>query len=120
MIRTVVVTLPRMISDILEQLVVDDVALDIAARFDTRELIEDRLRAILPDLVLIGVRPGESWMIAQSVLTAVPAAKVIVFLSEGRSAYISEGHASWTYLPDCSAAAIAGIIHTINARDGNS
>jgi hypothetical protein len=109
-----------MISDIVEQLVVDDVALDIAARFDTRELIEDNLRAILPDLVLIGVRPGESRMIAQSVLTAVPDAKVIVFLSDSSSAYVSEEDASWTHLPDCSAAAITSIIRTFNARDGNS
>jgi hypothetical protein len=117
-IRTVVITLPMMISDIVEQLVIDDVALDIAARFDTRELIEDKLRAVLPDLVLVGLSPGESEKIGLSLSAVVPDAKVIVFSSDGRSAYVSEKGTSRTSLTDFSPGAITSVIRTI--RTGRS
>jgi DNA-binding NarL/FixJ family response regulator len=107
-----------MISDIVEQLVIDDVALDIAARFDTRELIEDKLRAILPDLVLVGLSPGESEKIGLSLSAVVPDAKVIVFSSDGRSAYVSAKGTSWTHLTDFSPDAITSVIRTI--RTGRS
>jgi hypothetical protein len=117
-IRTVVITLPRMISDIVEQLVIDDVELDIVGRFDTRERIEDDVRAVSPDLVLIGLMPGESVMTGLSFLTVVPAAKVIGFSSDSHSAYVSQRDASWTHLPDLSADAIASVIRTIGSDGG--
>jgi hypothetical protein len=117
-IRTVVITLPMMISDIVEQLVIDDVALDIAARFDNRELIEDKLRAVLPDLVLVGLSPGESEKIWLSLSALVPDAKFIVFSSDGRCAYVLAKGTSRTPLTDFSPDAIASVIRTI--RTGRS
>jgi DNA-binding NarL/FixJ family response regulator len=117
-IRTVVITLPMMISDIVKQLLIDDVKLDIVGRFDNRELIEDMLRAISPDLVLVGLSPDEPGITGLSFLTVVPAAKVIVFSSDGHSAYVSQRGASWTHLPDVSPDAITSVIRSVG-KDGN-
>jgi hypothetical protein len=112
-IRTVVITLPTMISDIVEELFIADAELDIVERCDTRKLIEDKLRAVLPDLVLLGLSSGESWMIAQSVLAVVPDAKLIAFSSDGASAYVSDRDGSWTALTDFSPGEITGAIRAI-------
>ena len=117
-IRTVVITLPMMIGDIVKELLIDDVELDIVGRFDSRERIEDMLRAILPDLVLVGLSPGESGISTQSFLAVVPNAKVIAFSSDGRSAYVSQTGGSWTHLRDFGPDAITKVIRTIR-RDGN-
>jgi DNA-binding NarL/FixJ family response regulator len=117
-IRTVAITLPMMISDIVKALLTDDVELDIVARFDSRELVEDQLRAVSPDLILVGLSPGEPGMTGLSFLTVVPDAKVIGFSSDGRSAYVSQRDASWTHLPDFSADAITKVIRIIG-RHGN-
>ena len=117
-IRTVVITLPMMIGDIVKELLIDDVELDIVGRFDSRERIEDMLRAVLPDLVLVGLSPGESGISTQSFLAVVPNAKVIAFSSDGHSAYVSQSDASWTHLPDVSPDAITSVIRGIG-RDGN-
>jgi DNA-binding NarL/FixJ family response regulator len=107
-----------MISDIVEQLVIDDVELDIVGRFDNRERIEDILRVASPELVLIGLSPDESGVTGLFFLTVVPDAKVIAFSSDGRSAYVSQRGASWTHLPDVSPDAITSVIRSI-ASDGN-
>src|SRR6516164_110098 len=117
-IRTVVITLPMMIGDIVKELLINDVELDIVGRFDSRERIEDMLRAILPDLVLVGLSPGESGISTQSFLAVVPNAKVIAFSSDGRSAYVSQTGGSWTHLRDFGLDAITKVIRTIR-RDGN-
>jgi hypothetical protein len=107
-----------MISDIVKQLLIDDVKLDIVGRFDSRELIEAKLRAISPELVMVGLSPDESGMTGLSFLTVVPDAKVIAFSSDGHSAYVSQRDASWTHLPDVSPDAITSVIRSIG-RDGN-
>ena len=117
-IRTVVITLPMMIGDIVKELLIDDVELDIVGRFDSRELIEDKLRAISPELVLVGLSPDEPGMMGPYFLTVVPDAKVIAFSSDGRSAYVSQTGGSWTHLRDFGPDAITKVIRTIR-RDGN-
>jgi DNA-binding NarL/FixJ family response regulator len=118
-IRTVVITLPMLISDIVKQLLIDDAKLDIVGRFDSRELIEAELRAISPELVLVGLGPEEPGMTGLSFLAVVPSAKVIAFSSDGRSAYVSQRGASWTHLPDVGAEAITSVIRSIG-RDRNT
>jgi DNA-binding NarL/FixJ family response regulator len=117
-IRTVVITLPMLISDIVNQLLIDDVKLDIVARLDSRELIEDMLRAVSPEFVLVGLGPDEPGVTGLSFLTAAPAAKVIAFSSDGHSAYVSQRGGSWTHLPDVSPDAITSVIRSIG-RGGN-
>ena len=54
-IRTVLTTMSPLISDTLVQQIGGHVDLDIVAKIDTRDRLEERLRAIGPDLVLIGL-----------------------------------------------------------------
>jgi DNA-binding NarL/FixJ family response regulator len=117
-IRTVVITLPMLISDIVKQLLIDDVKLDIVGRFDSRELIEAKLRAISPELVLVGLGPDEPGITALSFLAVVPSATVIAFSSDGHSAYVSQRGGSWTHLPDVGPEAITSVIRSIH-RDAN-
>jgi len=117
-IRTVVITLPMLISDIVEQLLIDDVKLDVVGRFDSRERIEAELRAISPELVLVGLGPDEPGTTGLSFLAVVPFAKVIAFSSDGHSAYVSQPDASWTHLPDVGPDAITRVIRSIR-RDEN-
>jgi DNA-binding NarL/FixJ family response regulator len=112
-IRTVLTTISPLFSDILEQLIGGHVDLDIVAKTDTRDRLEERLRAIGPDLVLIGLYHGEADEIAHSLLAAAPLAKVIAFSTDGRHAYVYERHAHRTALidftPDGLVKAISGI-----------
>ena len=71
-IRTVVVTMSRMLSDIITALVTDHAALDLVAEFDNRADAENRLSAIAPDLILIGLRDGEPDGIGRTLLALVP------------------------------------------------
>ena len=93
-IRTVLTTMSPLFSDILVQQIGGHVDLDIVAKIDTRDRLEERLRAIGPDLVLIGLYHGEADEIAHSLLAAAPVAKVIAFSTDGRHAYVHErgGH----------------------------
>jgi DNA-binding NarL/FixJ family response regulator len=112
-IRTVLTTISPLFSDILEQLIGGHVDLDIVAKIDTRDRLEEGLRAIGPDLVLIGLYHGEADEIAHSLLAAAQLPKVIAFSTDGRHAYVHERPAHRTALidvtPDGLVKAISGI-----------
>lgn len=116
-IRTVVVTLPRIISDIVEQLLTDRTELRICARLDTRAALEDSLRMILPGLVLIGLAPGESPAIGASVSAIVPDATVIAFSSDGCSAHVTARGISLAPIIPPTADAIISVIRGIELTD---
>jgi hypothetical protein len=66
-----------MLRDIIMELATSNVALEIVADFPTRDRIADRLKAILPGLVLIGLARGETDQIARDILLAAPYSKVV-------------------------------------------
>jgi DNA-binding NarL/FixJ family response regulator len=92
--------------DIIEQSVTGHVALDIVAHLEARNLIEERLRVMKPDLVLVGLYPGEADEIGRSLLSLVPVARVIVFSSDARHAYLHEMQAHRVTLIDVSPPAL--------------
>lgn len=116
-IRTVVVTLPRMISDIVEQLLTDKTELSICARLDTRAALDDSLRTTVPDLVLVGLAPGESQAIGASVSAIVPDATVIAFSSDGRSAHVTARGISRAPIIPPTADIIISVIRGIEPAD---
>jgi chemotaxis response regulator CheB len=101
-IRTVVVTMSRILSDIITALVTDHAALDLVAEFDNRADAESRLSAIAPDLILVGLRDGEPDGIGRTFLALVPSAKVIAFSSDGRNGYLHEMPALRVEITDIS------------------
>lgn len=86
----VFVTISPLLSDIITEVMSQHVDLNIIAQFDNRDPIFNRLPALAADLVVIGLRTGETDEIAALALKAVPAAKVIGISSDGRNAYLHE------------------------------
>jgi DNA-binding NarL/FixJ family response regulator len=109
-IRTVIVTMPQMLSDIVARLVEDRATLSVVARFESRFEIEARLPALAPDLILIGLRGGEADEIAATALALVPTARVIALSGDGRNAYVHEMRIRRAMLPDVSPGSLVDVI----------
>ena len=111
-IRTAVVTMSPMLRDIIKELPVGCMRLDIVAEFTTRDLLGDRLKLILPDIILIELARGESDRIARGILAAVPRSRVIAFSSSGGNLYIHEMRPRRTVVSDVSAKAMVRALYT--------
>ena len=87
-IRTVMVTTPTMLRDLIERLAQGRVQLDIIAEFDARHDLARRLTSMRPDLVVIGLGRNETDGIIRGLLRMLPATKFIAFpaMAGGRSA----------------------------------
>ena len=114
-LRTAVVTMSPMLRDIVEKLPGGSVRLEIVAEFETRDRLKDRLKAILPDMVLIELARGETDRIARTILAAVPRGRVIAFSGGGRHAYIHEMRPHRTVSSDVSAKTV---IRALNSPHG--
>jgi DNA-binding NarL/FixJ family response regulator len=118
-IRTAVVTMSPMLRDMIKALPTGSVRLEIVAEFTTRELLADRLKAILPDMVLIELAQGETDRIARTILAAVPRGRVIAFSGGARHAYIHEMRPHRTALSNVSAKTVIRAISSCH-RPGRS
>jgi DNA-binding NarL/FixJ family response regulator len=109
-IRTALVTLSPLLSDIITQAVEAEIRLEVVAQVHSRDSLEERLSLIAPDLILIGLRVGETDAIAAAVLVAAPAAKVIAFSADSRHAYLHEMRAYQTTLINLTPAVLVEAI----------
>jgi DNA-binding NarL/FixJ family response regulator len=109
-IRTVIVTMPRMLSDIIAKLVEDRATLSVIARLRTRFDMQVRLPALAPDLVLIGLRVDEDDEIAAAALELVPDARVVALSIDGRAAYVHEMQVPRAALLEVSPAALVDVV----------
>jgi chemotaxis response regulator CheB len=91
-----------LMADILRGTLSGEVAIDIVARLPDRRRIEPRLRAIKPDLVMIGLRRNESDAIALTLVRALPQAKIVAFSSDSRLVYVHEMRPHRSVLADLS------------------
>src|SRR5262249_30668507 len=80
-IRTVMVTMSPMFRNLVTELMIRHRCLNVVAELDTREGLQERLRSLAPDLILIGLRRNEGDEIGLSLLHNRPNAKVIAFSS---------------------------------------
>jgi DNA-binding NarL/FixJ family response regulator len=85
-IRTVIVTTPAMLRDLIERLARDRVELDIVAEFKARRALARQLAELRPELVVIGMRANETDVVVRDLLAVVPKARFIAFSADGRSA----------------------------------
>ena len=58
-IRTVAITMSPLFRDLVTELIAAHCNVDLVAELDSREAIEQRLQAVAPELVLIGLGAGE-------------------------------------------------------------
>ena len=79
-----------MLRDIVRRSVSCYASLEIVNELMTCDEAEDRLSYIAPELILIGLHPGDRDDIAQRLLTLVPTAKVIAFSSDISRAYLHQ------------------------------
>jgi DNA-binding NarL/FixJ family response regulator len=100
------VTLSPLLADIVERLVAGQIALEVVAHFDERDLLKEKLPKISPDLVFVGLQSRETDRIGRSLLKLLPMAKVIAFSSDARHAYIHEMRAHRATIIDVSAQAL--------------
>ncbi|MFL5287538.1 MAG: hypothetical protein ACJ8AW_42835 [Rhodopila sp.] len=84
-VRTVVVTTPAMMRDLIKRLAEGRVDLDIVAEFTARHALARRLSKLRPDLVVIGLRYHEGDAVIRDLLRLIPTAKLIAFSASGRT-----------------------------------
>jgi chemotaxis response regulator CheB len=101
-IRTVMVTTPAMLRDLIKRLAVGRVELDVVAEFNVRRALARRLTTIRPDLVVIGLRRNETDAVIRTLLARMPATKFIGFSSNGRTTLGYELRLYQTELGDAS------------------
>lgn len=104
------VTIPPIIGDIVASLLPVSATLHVIARFEDRTEVTDRLVALRPDLVMIGLQNGETDEIARVLLSLMRGAKVVAFSNDGRSAYVHEMRAHRKALVDVSPRALINAI----------
>jgi DNA-binding NarL/FixJ family response regulator len=96
------VTIPPLLADIIRQALAGHVGIEIVAEISRRNRLHARLRALQPELVLIGLRRVEDDTIGRSILAALPRARVIALSNDARSAYVYEVRPYRTELQDFS------------------
>ena len=109
-LRVVAVTMSPLLRDVVTALLTDHVTVDVVAAFDTRAEGERRLEDIDPNLILIGLQPGESDEIASRLLTRLPGAKVVAFSHDGRNVCVHEMRRHRQLLPGVSPQAVVEAI----------
>jgi DNA-binding NarL/FixJ family response regulator len=85
-IRTVIVTTPAILRDLIEHLTLGKVELDIVAELADRRALSHQLGQLQPELVVIGLRANESDTLVRRLITLVPTARFIAFSDNGRNA----------------------------------
>jgi chemotaxis response regulator CheB len=104
------VTLSPLLSDIITQAVQPDIDLEVVADFNSREWPDEQLRLMDPELILIGLKVGETDAIAATLLGVAPAAKVIAFSADCHHAYLHEMRPYQKMLIDVTPTVLAEVI----------
>jgi DNA-binding NarL/FixJ family response regulator len=108
--RAIIATLPTFLRDIITALAEARLPLSIVANLDRRGDVAAALELWAPDLVVVGLRAGETDDVARDILSRIPTARVIAISDGGRNAYVHEMRAGRTVLLDVSAEALAAAI----------
>lgn len=117
-IRTVIVTIPVMLRDLITRLTLGKVQLDIVAELGDRRALSHQLSELRPDLVVIGLRAHESDALIRKLIRLVPTARFIVFTAGGRTAQGFELRLFCTQLTDMPPAELVDFIRGAAPRDG--
>jgi hypothetical protein len=83
-IRTVMVTVPAMLGDLIERLAIERAHLEIVGQLDRRTGIVRRLKTLRPALVVIGFEDGSAETTIRSLLRQLPDTKFIALRPDGR------------------------------------
>jgi hypothetical protein len=115
-IRTAVVTLSPVTLDIITTLLPDPWVLNLVAQLGDRVAVKARLGALDPDLVLFGLRDGETEDVACDLLALLPSAMIIALSSDGRNAVVYEMRPHRRAMRNISPGALISAILARSAR----
>jgi DNA-binding NarL/FixJ family response regulator len=109
-LQCVFVSISPLLSALVAEAVSRRVELRLLAQFDGRDGLAERLEALNPQIVVVGLGPGESDDIGASLLAHVPRAKILLISGGGDYAYVYEMQLHrgvlFDFSPDTLAAAI--------------
>jgi len=108
--RTVMVTTPALVGDLIERLAIGHVDLDIVARLNGRRALARRLQQLRPRLVVIGLRGDETDRLIRTLLMQLPSSKFVALSPDGRSIVGYELRVSRVTLSDLSPQEVIGFI----------
>jgi DNA-binding NarL/FixJ family response regulator len=106
-IRALVVTVSPLLTDIVTAVLRERLTLDVIGVLPTRERLAEQLRALAPDLVLLGLQDAETDASAWPLLVALPTARFVVLAADGQQAWLYEMCPHRTALTDFSLPALS-------------
>jgi chemotaxis response regulator CheB len=106
-VRTLVVTVAPLLADLIRDVLQPNLTLDIVNILPTRESLPQHLRALAPDLLLLGLTESETDTIALPLLTTLPSVAILVVAPRGQHAWLYEMQPHRSVLADFSVAALA-------------
>jgi DNA-binding NarL/FixJ family response regulator len=115
-IRTVVVTLPPMLRDMIVALCAGRAKIEIVAEFTLRRPLDQGLAHLGADLVLLGLAPGEGEGAGAAIQARAAGARLLAFSHDGRLIYIHAPGAAGIVLSDASVEDLVRAVST--AADG--
>jgi hypothetical protein len=89
-LRCVFVTVPPLLAAILVEALSRRVELHLLAESDAREGIAERLEGLTPDLLVVGLTPGEPDALGASLIQLIPRGKVLLISNSGDQAFVYE------------------------------
>jgi chemotaxis response regulator CheB len=111
--RVVMVAISPLLGDIISRLAEGRGAIEIVAAIASKDSLEERLRALSPDVILLGLDPGEDHIAAAARAGFASCARVLALSHDARQAWLHEAGKPAHALPDISQqdliAAIRGI-----------
>jgi hypothetical protein len=111
-VRTVVVTVSPLLASLVIELLQPTMSLQVVGELAIRDDLFGQLRALAPDLVLLGLHGVETDDLVLPLLTAVPSALFLVVAPNGQHAWLHELRPHRTELKDFSAAALVEALTT--------
>ncbi len=112
-IRTVMVTTPALLGDLIRRLAVGRIELDLTGQLSGRRALAARLKRLRPHLVIIGLRENETDTVIRALLMQLPGSKFIAVSSAGRSIVGYELRGNRTNLSNLSDLSPDGLIDFI-------
>ena len=109
-VRGVFVTLPPLLAAIVTEALSRGVELKLLANLKHRAHLEKRLRALRPDLVVIGLAPAESDELGARLMAQLPATRFLLIDLAGNYAYLHEMRPARSELHDFSLADLLAAI----------
>jgi hypothetical protein len=105
-VRTVVATVSPLLASLVIELLQPRIPLVVICELPTRDNLLEKLRALAPDLVLLGLHGPETDDVASPLLTALPTTLFLVVAPNGQHAWLHEFRRHRTELKDLSASAL--------------